>query len=540
MALPTANELQTNGGHDMNDTTGEPVGMWTRVSMRKQDEQSQVPDNMSWIRAHDYRLVAGATYEVHGRSAYKVNKAFDETWAKVLADFKSGLIRVLVVWKLDRLDRKLAALKMIAEVVALGSRVDFVTEPQLNDLSTMAGRISLKIAEEMAFAESQTKSDRIKIKHSALKAKGSFVGRPGWGLKVVPGVNDAGEPIKTLAPTAEGLKYARPMFEMVAANESLATVALWLTGHGVLTATGKTDWSPKTVGQIIRNHSMMGRRVDADGNTVHKFEGLVPIDLWDQANAALSVKSSRGPTNIANKSMLSGVMTCPKCSGPMYLIVPNFGTKGPSYRCSGRGPVRKSVCHNMISVTVADAKVNAQMLSDDREITKLGPAEGGELKLALNDVLDALKQLPNQGYDDAKEDAEKMNLRAERDRLTAEIEAAKFAPPKPVGTGQNYAQLWASLGNDNAAKNHSLKNSRAVVTGLNGTTDAEVRVICELKLAALVWSDGGDDGQAEQYTEIPPVVDGNWLFVAPGFRRRMRRAAKGLGSSLTPARAMAA
>ena len=506
----------------MNEEKKQPVGLWLRVSTGKQDETSQIPDCMAWVKSHDYKLVVGATYQVHGASARKSSKKFNEAWQQVLDDFKSGKIRVLVVWSLDRLDRKLQAFQMLQQVVDAGGRVEFVTQPHLNDLTNMGSRIALKVQEEIAFGESQIKSGRTRINQSGKIAKGSVVGVAGWGLKIAPGVNDAGESIKTLVPTTDGLKWAPVIFEMVAANESLATVALHLTGHDVKTKTGKSEWSPKTVGQIIRNHSMMGRRVDANGDTILKFTPLVPIDLWNQANAVLSIKSSRGPTRIENKSMLSGVMHCP-CGSPMYLVNPQYSKKGPSYRCAGRGPVRKSACKNMISVAYADAKVNKKMLNNHTMIMKLGPAEGGDLKLALEDVMSALKQLPNQGYDDVKEDAEKANLREQRDKLTAEIEDAKFAPPKLVSTKVTHAQMWASLDGDNAGKNHWLKNAGAKVTGMGSTTDGKVKVTCELKLASLIWEEGYD-GQAEQVTEIPPVVDGNWVFIAPGFNRRMRRA----------------
>lgn len=510
------NETKNIGG-----SAGEPCGMWIRVSSNGQDEQSQVPDNMGWIRGHDYRLVPGAVYTVHGRSAYKVNKGFDREWAKVLADFESGLIRVLVVWKLSRLDRKLAAMKMIGEVVALGGRIEFVTQQHVNDLSGMAGRLALHVEEELAHGDSENKSGAVKISQASKIAKGSVVGPAGWGLEIGPGVNDAGETIKTLVPTADGLKWAPVIFEMVAANESLATVARHLTGHSVKTKTGKTEWSPQTVGQIIRCKSMCGRRQDASGNTVLTFEPLVPIDLWNQANAALDTRKSRGPMLIEHKSMLSGVLRCPKCSGPMYLVDPKYSTKGPSYRCAGRGVIRTSKCRNMISQPAADAWVNAKMLGDHSMIMKLGPAEGGELRLALDDVMNALRHLPDQGYDWEKEDAERANLRLEQTRLTDEIEAAKFAPPKMVSTEVTHSQMWASLDDDDGAKNKWLRDSGALVTGMAGD-DGAVQMVCDLRLAALFY-DQDEEMQIEQIEEIPPVVDGVWMFIAPGWQRKMRK-----------------
>jgi hypothetical protein len=48
----------------------------------------------------------------------------------------------------------------------------------------MAGRISLKVEEEIAFAESEEKTARIKINQASKREAGSAVGRAGWGFTI--------------------------------------------------------------------------------------------------------------------------------------------------------------------------------------------------------------------------------------------------------------------------------------------------------------------------------------------------------------------
>src|SRR5215475_337664 len=138
---------------------GEPAGIWLRVSSTGQDEESQRPECNSWADRHGYDVAA--TYVIHGRSAFKGSRKFDQIWARVIDDIHQGKIRVLVVWKQNRIDRKLQTFQMIAQVVAAGGRIEFVSQPHLNDLSTMAGRLALKIEEEIAHADSQGKSDNV-------------------------------------------------------------------------------------------------------------------------------------------------------------------------------------------------------------------------------------------------------------------------------------------------------------------------------------------------------------------------------------------
>jgi DNA invertase Pin-like site-specific DNA recombinase len=158
----------------------EIAGRWLRVSTKRQDEENQAADIDRWSSSHDYDN--GPTYQVHGASAFKGNKKFDKTWAQVISDLRSARMHVLLLWKLDRMDCNLQTFQMLREVVEAGGRVEFVTEPQYNDLTTMAGRIALKVGEEMAYAESRTKSNRAKAKKQSLQTGGYSSGRYPFGF----------------------------------------------------------------------------------------------------------------------------------------------------------------------------------------------------------------------------------------------------------------------------------------------------------------------------------------------------------------------
>ena len=323
--------LEPDMDEKLETAQGEPAGIWLRVSSRGQDEQNQVPEVLAWVGSHGY--TERKRYTVHGRSAFHGNRKFDESWSAVLDDMRSGAIRVLVVWKQDRIDRKLETFKMLAQVVVAGGRVEFVTQPHLNDLTTMGGRIALKVQEEIAYAESKDKSDRVKIKQSALVADGFLVGRAPWGYEVVcaagcgpvTGKHAHG---KTLALVPEGRKFIPEVFQRVCDGESLCEISVWLKRE-----TGR-DWYPKTIGEMIRNRTYMGYRQDAAGHTILEVEAVVYAEVWTRANASLDARPARGPLVPENRAMLSGVLFCARCRGPMYRVHPR---QGVFYRCSGRG-----------------------------------------------------------------------------------------------------------------------------------------------------------------------------------------------------------
>jgi DNA invertase Pin-like site-specific DNA recombinase len=333
---------------------GERAGAWLRVSTKDQDEASQQPEVMTWITERGYELAA--TYQIHGASARKGNRRFDAEWAKVIEEFRTGKITVLVVWRLSRLDRKLAATQMIAEVVKLGGRIEFAKQPHLNDLSTMGGRISLTVEQELAFAESEEKSDRVKAKHANLKDKGSFIGRPSWGYEIV-----TRDGVKTLVPTEEGRRYIPPIFRMVAQGTSRHKLVKFLMSEGVKTKNGRAEWSERGVGVLIKNPVYYGAPRNNENVTV---EALVSASEWQQANYALEGRANwRGhETTKYPKPLLRPL--CALCyekgkESPMYRIP----LKVHYYRCDsyevGGCQARLVPCKEL------DSTVIAEMLSDE-------------------------------------------------------------------------------------------------------------------------------------------------------------------------------
>jgi DNA invertase Pin-like site-specific DNA recombinase len=294
----------------------ERAGAWFRVSTRDQDEANQQPQVMTWITDHGYDHAA--TYQIHGASARKGNKRFDTTWAQVINDFRTGKITVLVVWRLSRLDRKLAATQMIAEVVKLGGRIEFAKQQHLNDLSTMAGRISLTVEQELAFAESEEKSDRVKAKHVTLRDKGSFVGRPPWGYDIV-----LGDGLKTLAPNAEGREWIPQIFRKMATGGSRHKVAKMLMDAGLKTKNGRGDWSEQTIGGMIKNPAYYGF---PRNNGTLEVEALVSASEWQAANSAMRDRAAwRGrEATVYEKPLLKPLCGhCQETTGkpsPMYRI----------------------------------------------------------------------------------------------------------------------------------------------------------------------------------------------------------------------------
>jgi hypothetical protein len=297
---------------------------------------------------------------------------------------------------------------MLKQVVEAGGRVEFVTQPHLNDLTTMGGRIALKVQEEISYSESKDKSDALRIANATIRHNGSNPGRAPWGY-----VSVGDKYHKRLEPTDEGRRLVPEVFERVANGDSLATVGAWLASE-----TGRKWWA-RRIAFMIRNPTYRGHRVNANGVTVHKCEALVDGALWQRANKTLTAKpGKRGPVS-GQSAMLTSVLFCGRCrekgeASPMYRIRPRPGYA--YYRCTGADASRIG-CGLMVRLAETDKLVTEtlSMMGKPREVPRLVKGESHEAEIA--DVLLELGELPRRGLSDKKEDAKRKRLRARRDEL---------------------------------------------------------------------------------------------------------------------------
>lgn len=244
----------------------EPAGIWVRVSSGKQDEANQVPEDMAWVTSHGYDLKV--TYTVHGKSAFKGNKKFDQAWAQVLADMKAVVIRVLVVWKQDRLDRKLQTFQMLAQVLDAGGRVEFVTQPHLDDLATMGGRIALKVQEEIAYEDNEHgKSGRWWPKTvSALVRNPAYMG---FRCEQDPETKRYGEILHRCGEMAA----SAPRRRLVRAGYGYETIAL----------SADEAWADEEIARLAQDHPRVGLSAPAfdTPNDLGGVQKYFDFDVYD-------------------------------------------------------------------------------------------------------------------------------------------------------------------------------------------------------------------------------------------------------------------
>jgi DNA invertase Pin-like site-specific DNA recombinase len=437
------------------EPAGSIMGRWARVSGDSQSEADQIPDIDDYCDDRDY--VKGKVYEVHGKSAYK--GAQDPDWRKVVRDIQDGVIHGVVCWMVDRLDRRniLHAIPMVLAVLDAGGRIEFSEQPECNlDANSPAIDEQIKAFSDRIHAanqESKIKSKRIIKAHRRRRDSGSVIGRAAWGFEIIcdechrpparPGCKDH---IKIFAPTGLGRTWIPRIYAKAVDKWSGSQIAEWLDSEGVPTTGGK-PWNEAFVVRLISNPIYYGKRRNA-GNL--KTEALVSATTWQEANDAMSSRSSRKSrvTKGHKKAMLAPVCGacygesrpgCTKGISPMYRIFAGYGAaRRPYYRCSGHQPQRKGCGAPMILLSELDSAVDEALAARggmhfEREFIA-GDDRSAAIARFREDGVDAMRKGDYEAATVAMKEAERLE------------DLPRIKPHwEPVETKMTEAEYYASL-----------------------------------------------------------------------------------------------
>jgi len=255
--------------------------------------------------------------------------------------------------------------------------------------------------------------------------EGYLVGKAPFGFRIIKKDDH-----KTLAPDETLAPYVRGMADRYLAGNSLTAICEWLDSENVSPPMGGI-WSPKSVSQILRNESLIGRRKNEAGKTVLRFEpilvkkdGKADITLWDQVQHKLNTNPRRRGAASNAPAMLTGVIVCAICEGVMHWRRTVTKRKDGSeyiwtgYRCDGK-PRQPSTCKNMVPAAKIEAWTDAWFTGDtfgNTEIVERVPVSGHNHEDEIASVESDLSELD---YDDPEFLVKQAALLAERSRLQA-------------------------------------------------------------------------------------------------------------------------
>ncbi len=184
------------------------IAIYLRVSSKRQDTRSQIPDLKRWADAQDDPIrwfedkQTGTTMERPG-------------WLALEQSIRSGKVSQVVVWRLDRLGRTASGLTALFDELR-ERKVNLVSIKDGLDLSTSAGRLMANVLASVAQYESEVRGERVRAGQAVAKAKGKKWGGSKAGIRkkvdrtkerLIKRMRDDGESVSAIAKT---LGLSRP------------------------------------------------------------------------------------------------------------------------------------------------------------------------------------------------------------------------------------------------------------------------------------------------------------------------------------------
>lgn len=202
---------------------------------------------------------------------------------QLVADIESGLIDVVVVYKIDRLSR---SLRDFVELVDHFERrgVSFVAITQAFDTSSSMGRLSLNILLSFAQFERELTGERLRDWYAGARRRGLWTGRAPFGYDSTS---------KRLTINREQAEAVRLAFRRYPKVRSSRLIADLLNARGFLNREGR-PWIAQTVNAMLNNRLYRGDLVyKGQVQMVGAFDPIVTEGQFRRAQEALAGSPKR-------------------------------------------------------------------------------------------------------------------------------------------------------------------------------------------------------------------------------------------------------
>lgn len=341
------------------------AAIYTRVSTEDQaregfslDVQREVL--MGVVKQNGWKLVCS----IPGKDIYQDDGysggTMDRPAFKILRDDASRkLVDVILVYKLDRLNRKLKdLLSFLEELDAFGINIKSATEPF--DTTTSAGKFLIHMIGSSAEFERNRLVERV--------VPGMMMGvkKGHWqGSRYAPFGYRYNKQVKRLEVVPEEAQIVKNMFEMYLAGSSTSKIAGLLYKEGVPTRSGG-KFHTKLISDILHNKVYLGKLVwnkhhydtkqKTSGGKGYRYvknpsdkvievddvhEKIIDDKIFDLVQERMKKNTKTGTVKFKNNTYyLSGVTYCGACgmkyTGVMIVTYHKTGIKKPWYRCVGK------------------------------------------------------------------------------------------------------------------------------------------------------------------------------------------------------------
>lgn len=271
------------------------------------DAQREASEAYVTSQKHAGWVVARDRYDDGGISGGTMERP---ALKRLLADIKAGKVKIVVVYKVDRLTRSLADFAKIVDVLDLHG-ASFVSVTQQFNTTTSMGRLTLNMLLSFAQFEREIAGERIRDKIAASKAKGMWMGGS------VPLGYDVKD--RKLVINETDAKLVRKIFLRYSELGSVSLLQGELDTQGYRSkrregsgrrSAGGRPFSRGILYLILQNRLYRGQ-VAHKGNIYDgQHQAIIDVELWDRVQAKLASNRRERAVAVGAEapSLLSGLI----------------------------------------------------------------------------------------------------------------------------------------------------------------------------------------------------------------------------------------
>ena len=418
----------------------------------------------------------GGNYKVYKDKGFSGKNTDRPRFQELMADIKRGLIRRVVVYKLDRISRSILDFATMMELFQQYN-VEFVSSTEKFDTSTPMGRAMLNICIVFAQLERETIQKRVTDAYYSRCQRGFHMsGAAPYGFKLEP-TTIQGIRTKMMIPDPDTANIARLMFEMYAEpSTSFGDIARYFAQEGILVY--EKELSRGFISQMLRNP--IYAQADLELYEFFKGQGAVVVNeaadfagtngcylyqgrdvqerkTKDLKNQILVLAPSEGI--VPADTWLAGKMKCGHCGRALKSVGNRAGThylyctkRADNMSCEGCGTLRTPEFEQFVYEAMVQKLSEFQTLTAQAET--INPKLTA-LNVELAQVEDEIEKLLNtltgasavlMSYANGKIE----ELDARRQGLIKEIAAlnAESVSPQKIEYLSSHLGNWDNIGFD--------------------------------------------------------------------------------------------
>lgn len=244
------------------------IAIYARQSVDKKDSIS-IESQIEFCKKE---IPEGEECKVYSDKGYSGKDTHRPYFEKMMQDIRSGLIKKVIVYKLDRTTRSTLDFANIIEIFKKHN-VEFISFTEKFDTSTPIGKAMLHIIAVFAELERNTIQQRIKDNYYARGKRGFFTGGAvPYGFTRIKTTID-GKKVSILEQNPEQIPYVIEMYEKYAYTDmSLGKISDYLNSNNIPAPKGGR-WDSNKISRILRNPIYV--KADVDVYQYYRNKGCI-------------------------------------------------------------------------------------------------------------------------------------------------------------------------------------------------------------------------------------------------------------------------